>query len=147
MAISGATAPAQALRGRGAMGRRRKGSDARVRASNDRREAREPHPGSPEDAHRPQLSPTPTRGATASNCARRPLQASVSRSGKRACAPPPGTPSLSPSALGRGSGGDKAPRRRKEAPHPPRPDARTRRPPRPHPRQVTGKGKGPRPLP
>ena len=83
---------------------------------------------------RPQLSPTPTGDAAAGSFARRPLQASVSPPGKGACAPPPPTPPLSPSALAvdaQGRRPRRGPRRRSGAPHLPRPAAGPRRPPPP----------------
>lgn len=132
MAIPGATAPAQALRGRGTIGRRRQGSDARVPAANHRRAAREPHPD-------------PRRMRTAPSCHRRQEQTLLLAAtpdtlskpqfphlGKGPA--PPSTPSLSPFAFSRRSAGEKAektPTKRSGAPHLPRPVAGPRRPPPP----------------
>lgn len=146
MSIPGAAAPVQALRGRGTTGRRRPGSDARVRAANDRRAAREPHPGSLEDA-----PPVVTDANRRRRCwqLRQTPSPSLSFSTRERGLRPRNTASLSPSALAVDAQG-RRPRRDPEGAqgrHTFHARLQGRAAPRPHPRQVTGKGKGPRPLP
>lgn len=132
MSIPGAAAPVQALRGSGTTGRRRQGSDARVRAANDRRAAREPHPGSLEDA------PPVVTDANRRRCwqlRQTPSPSFSFSTWERGLRPHPPQHRLSqPLRLGRRRAGEKAekrPRRRSGAPHLPRPAGGPRRPPPP----------------
>ena len=132
MSIPGAAAPVQALRGRGTTGRRRQGSDARVRAANDRRAAREPHPGSLEDA--PPVVTDANRRRRCRQLRQTPSPSLSFSTWERGLRPPPPTPPLSPSALAvdaQGRRPRRGPRRRSGTPHLPRPAAGPRRPPPP----------------
>lgn len=147
MSIPGAAAPVQALRGRGTTGRRRQGSDARVRAANDRRAAREPHPGSLEDA--PPVVTDANRRRRCWQLRQTPSPSLSFSTWERGLRPPPqrrlSAPPPWPSTR-RGEGREEDPEGA-QGRHTFHAQLQGRAAPRPHPRQVTGKGKGPRPLP